>query len=145
MGARRLLERKLLAYDRTQRLVLEPGANARVQALASSSGEALSKCIPMMLASRPMVSRGLISTVPRLPMTTTRPPRARRARSLPRLTFASISSTRSTTATLRELENLAQIAVRVVVDDVMRAFTGDEVASFRRAPGSDHRHAMRAS
>src|SRR5579884_3265966 len=63
---------------------------------ASSNSVAFISVIPRMLASRLMVSRGLISTLPRLPITTMRPLRARTVRSLPRFTLASISRITST-------------------------------------------------
>ena len=56
----------------------------------SASGM-LKRDIPTIEASRAIVSRGSISTVPRLPITTTRPPIARTLRSRGRFTLASIS------------------------------------------------------
>src|ERR1043166_2879694 len=60
-------------------------------ASASSGPVALNNTMPRIAASRPIASRGLISTGPRLPITTMRPPRARTVKSLARFTLASIS------------------------------------------------------
>ena len=71
-------------------------ARAAGLTVIGSAGVALNNVIARTSASRLIRSRGVISTVPRLPMTMTRPCLASRGRSLPRFTFASISRIMST-------------------------------------------------
>ena len=71
-------------------------ANSPAWMPSSSAGNAFHMIIPKMAASRIIAARGLISTVPRQPMTTIRPNLASTVRSLSRLTLESISRTTST-------------------------------------------------
>jgi len=84
-----------------------------------------------------MVRRGSISTLPRLPMTTTRPWGARRVRSLPRLTLASISRMRATAGARGDVEYLLDIIGLGVVQDMVGALFGDELFAAFAAGGAD--------
>src|SRR6266436_4490327 len=59
--------------------------------LELAADDAFHSARPVMLASLPMVPRGLISMLPRLPMITMRPKRATTSMSFWRFTLASIS------------------------------------------------------
>src|SRR6266480_1878065 len=106
--------------------------------LAISAGGVFGNTIPRRSTSRCIVSRGSISTRPRLPIIATRPPFARMVRSFPRFTFASNSTDHINTAPGRCVHDLLELVRRAMIEHFVRALFTRELASLVTTRRAEH-------
>jgi hypothetical protein len=84
------------------------------------------------------VSRGLISTVPRLPITTTRPELRQQRQVFPEVDVGEHLQDQVHALAARERHRLIEVALLVVVEEVVRALFGDELPARFGPRRADH-------
>ena len=106
--------------------------------LAISAGGVFGSTIPRRSTSRCIVSRGSISTRPRLPMIATRPAFRENRQIFPEIHVREQFHDHVNTAPAGRLHDLLEMVRRTMIEHFVRALFAGELASFVTAGGAEH-------